>query len=84
MRKQIKTIDDVTSFFEHLVFERGLRFHPDTPFSDYVYVSTGNPTFTKDQVVFYEKLLAESFRVCQAYDRNIYSLAIDVMHKISL
>ena len=36
INSQITTINDVEAFFQHLVSERSLSFHPDDRFEDYI------------------------------------------------
>lgn len=78
----IKTIDDVKRFFHHLTSERKLSFHPDDDFSDYVFFSNGKPAFTTDEVKVYNRLMDESFDVCEKAHVEIYDLGFKEMAKV--
>ena len=45
-KSHIKTVEDVNKFFDYLLEERRVNFHPDTPFEDYINVETREPSFT--------------------------------------
>ena len=44
----IKSVEDVNTFFHHIVSERKVNFHPDDMFEDYVSCEGGINTFTLD------------------------------------
>jgi hypothetical protein len=45
--EKLKTEKDVRKFFLYLLNVKGLNFHPDTPFDDYIHINT-NITITID------------------------------------
>ena len=72
----IVTIDDVKEFFNHLVNERQVVFHPDDPFEDYKF-GNGHRVFTQEESVVYNRLMDESFVVCEKYGTDIYALGLE-------
>ena len=74
----IVTIDDVREFFNHLVNERQVVFHPDDPFEDYKF-GNGHRVFTQEECVVYNRLMDESFDVCEDYGTDIYTLGFDAL-----
>ena len=75
----IVTIDDVKEFFNHLVNERQVVFHPDDPFEDYKF-KDGQGVFTQEECVVYNRLMDESFEVCEKYGTDIYALGLESEH----
>jgi hypothetical protein len=63
MIAKIETIDDVKTFFRQLLAE-DLNFHPDTPFEDYINCETELDAYIKEEAEIRNKLLDESFDVC--------------------
>ncbi len=78
----ITTIADVKAFFHHLVNERKVNFHPDDDFADYISVKEGTPTFTKDEVAVFNRLMEESFVVCEASGVDIYELGLEELETV--
>ena len=75
----IVTIDDVKEFFNHLVNERQVVFHPDDPFEDYK-SQDGQRVFTQKECVVYNRLMDESFEACEKYGTDIYALGLESEH----
>ncbi len=75
----IVTIDDVKEFFNHLVNERQVVFHPDDPFENYKF-QDGHRVFTQEECVVYNRLMDESFEVCEKYGTDIYALGLESEH----
>lgn len=73
----IKSVEDVKAFFNHLVDERKLNFHPDDDFADYISYEDKTPSFTKEEVSVYNRLMEESFDVCNNYNMDIYEIGFD-------
>ena len=73
----IKSVEDVKAFFHHLVSERKLNFHPDDDFADYICYEDKTPSFTEDEVVLYNRLMKESFNVCEKSQNDIYAIGLD-------
>ena len=73
----IKSVEDVKAFFHHLVSERKLNFHPDDDCADYICYEDKTPSFTEDEVVLYNRLMKESFNVCEKSQNDIYAIGLD-------
>ena len=73
-KSHITTIREVESFFDHLVFERKVNFHPDDAFADYINVETGEPTFSSVEISIYDRLMNESFEICEKNNVDIYEI----------
>lgn len=78
----ITTVADVKAFFHHLVDERKLNFHPDDDFADYISLEDQTPTFSDEEVAVYNRLMDESFDVCDAAGVDIYELALDELQTV--
>ena len=78
---KIATIDDVKEFFHHLVCERNLNFHPDDRFEDYVSCGDGSNTFSQEECSVYNRLMDESFDVCEKNGVDIYAIGLELMQK---
>ena len=63
---QEKTVQEVKEFFKYLVNERKLNFHPNDDFANYVSYDEKTPSFTKEEVEVYNRLMEESFNICDA------------------
>ena len=75
----IKTVKDVEAFFHHLLDERKVNFHPDDDFADYISVYDGTPSFTGDEVLLYNRLMDESFSVCENTKEDIYKIGLELV-----
>ena len=76
-KSHIKTVEDVNKFFDYLLEERRVNFHPDTPFEDYINVETKEPSFTQEEVRVFNRLMEESFDVCEAEGVDIYEIGCE-------
>ena len=63
--------------FHHIVFERKLIFHPGDMFENYVSSKSGINTFTFEECSINNRLMDESFDVCEKVDMNIYKTGIE-------
>ena len=72
----ITSVKDVEVFFHHLVEERKVNFHPDDDFADYVSLKDHTPTFSDEEVGVYNRLMDESFDVCDKSNTDIYEIGI--------
>ena len=79
---KIATIDDVKEFFHHLVSERNLNFHPDDRFEDYVSSDDGEASFSQEECAVYNRLMDESFDVCEKNGVDIYAIGLERMQKV--
>ena len=75
----IRTVEDVKAFFHHLVDERKLNFHPDDNFADYISYEDKTPSFSEEEVSVYNRLMEESFDVCEKTDADVYEIGFDVL-----
>ena len=75
----ILSVDDVRMFFHHLVEERKVNFHPDDDFANYVSLKDHTPTFSDEEVVIYNRLMDESFDVCDKSNIDIYEIGIEFL-----
>lgn len=78
----IKSVKDVEAFFHHIVFERKVNFHPDDMFEDYVSCEGGINTFTLEECAIYNRLMDESFSVCEKEGIDIYSIGLDELQSM--
>jgi len=72
----IYSVKDIDSFFHHIVFERKVNFHPDDMFENYVSCEGGINTFTLEECAIYNRLMDESFKVCEKEGVDIYSIGL--------
>ena len=70
----IMTVKDVETFFHHIVFERNVNFHSDDMFEDYVSCEGGINTFTLGECTVYNRLMDESFAICEKEVIDIYGI----------
>lgn len=73
----IKSVKDVEIFFHHIVSERKVNFHPDDMFEDYVSCEGGINTFTLGECAIYNRLMDESFAVCNNEGVDIYAIGLE-------
>jgi hypothetical protein len=74
--EQIETEQDVRQLVVHLIREENLNFHPDTPFSDYINLTSGEPTYTLEECAVREKLTEDSFLLV---GERIYNIGLKVL-----
>ena len=77
---RITSVDDVKAFFHHLVSERMVNFHPDDRFEDYV-ADDGGASFSQEECAVYNRLMDESFDVCEKKGADIYAIGLELMQK---
>ena len=75
----INSVKDVEVFFHHIVDERKVNFHPDDDFANYVSLKDHTPTFSDEEVAIYNRLMAESFNVCDKENVDIYEIGIEYL-----
>ena len=73
----IMSVKDVKTFFHHIVSERKVNFHPDDMFEDYVSCEGGINTFTLGECAIYNRLMDESFAVCNNEGEDIYAIGLE-------
>ncbi len=79
MLSSITSIQDVTTFFHHLILEENLNFHPDEDFRNYVLLDTGLSSYTEEEAELRNHLLDECFDVCEKYEADIYQIGIEIL-----
>ena len=72
----VRAVNDVKAFFHHLVYERKVNFHPDNDFADYISEEDKSPTFSADEINLYNRLMKESFDVCENEKVDIYEISL--------
>jgi hypothetical protein len=77
--QDINTIQDVQKFFEHIVYDLGINFHVDTPFSDYVYNYNEKPCFTKREALRYQIMMERCDFICDLEKVDIYEIALNTL-----
>ena len=70
-KSKINSVDDVKVFFKHLLYDRKVNFHPDEDFANYVSSNTHKPSFSRNEVPLYNRLMSESFDVCSKVDEEL-------------
>ncbi|MGN0224989.1 MAG: hypothetical protein ACI4A7_02780 [Prevotella sp.] len=79
-KSHINKVRDVELFFQYLVEERKLNFHPDEDFINYVSYSSGERTFTDEECQLYNRLMDECFDVCKKAGVDIYEVGISTFN----
>ncbi len=80
MIQEIKTVEDVKTFFNELLAEN-LNFHPDDQFEDYINYETKEPTYTDEEAALRYYLLEQAFDVCDMDNVDIYELCVEIFMK---
>jgi len=80
MIQEIKTVEDVKTFFNDLLAE-SLNFHPDDQFEDYINYRTKEPTYTDEEAALRNRLLEQAFDICDMDNVDIYGLCIEIFMK---
>ena len=80
MIQEIKTVEDVRTFFNELLAE-GLNFHPDDDFANYLNCDTQEQTFTEEEAAKRNRQLTQSFDVCEKEGIDIYEVCIEIFMK---
>ena len=71
------SVKDVKTFLHHILSERKVNFHPDDMFEDYVSCEGGINTFTLGECAIYNRLMDESFAVCNNEGVDIYAIGLE-------
>lgn len=77
--RQIRTPEDVATFFKHITRVERINFHPDERFHTY---GSGDPrgawtvAYTVKEADRRDRLMAQSFDVCSANHLDIYCMAM--------
>lgn len=76
--RKIETVADVQDFISYLIDSESLNFHPDTEFTDYVSVVTGERTYDDQQAARYQQLLESCFNICEKAGVCIYETGLEI------
>ena len=74
---ELSRLEDVKIFFQQILNE-GINFHPDTDFLDYINLQSNQPTYSVADANLRNKLLEESFEICENEDADIYSIGLEL------
>ena len=74
----ITKTEEVKDFFDHIVNELDINFHPDNDFRDYVSYNTGERTMNDEQAEIYNRLMDEAFDVC---GDDVYEIGSELLFK---
>lgn len=77
--QDLQTIQDVQKFFSFIVYDLGINFHIDTPFSDYVYNYNDKPCFTKKEALKFQIMLEKAIDICNANGVDEYEIALNTL-----
>lgn len=74
MITEIKTLQDVQTFAQHLTKKERLSFHPDDDFFDYINIKTRERFYTDEEAKLRNKLMDDCFNVCKQENAEIYDI----------
>lgn len=74
----ITTAEEVKSFFDHIVNELNINFHPDDDFKNYTNYKTHERTMDDKQAELYNRLMDEAFDVC---GDEVYEIGSELLFK---
>jgi hypothetical protein len=77
--QNLQTIKDVQRFFEHIVYDLGINFHIDTPFSDYIDIITNKAMMSKSEAIRYEIMMGKAIDICNAEGVDEYEMGLNVL-----
>ena len=77
----ITTTAEVHRFFDHLIHELRLNFHPDNRFEDYV-TATAEARFTPAECKTHNRLMDECFAVCEKEGTDIYEIGYEKLYAL--
>lgn len=80
MITEIKNLGDVAAFM-HCLIEEGVNAHPDTDFNDYVHMDTGAATFSPAEAALRNRLMEQSFDICESNNEDLYSFMQEIFLK---
>ena len=70
----ITSITEVEEFAQFLFNQKKLAFHPDDDFAEYVSMGTNEPLFNSEEIVLFNQLTEECFKVCETANVDIYEV----------
>lgn len=81
---EINTAKDVENFFNYLLVDRNIAFHPDDDFSEYIHFESRMPIFSKKESTQYNKIMKKCFKICKREKVDIYSIGLRLLKKLKL
>jgi hypothetical protein len=79
MINEITSISDVEYFFNYLINEESLNFHPDEDFRNYIHLETGLPSYSIPEAILRNRLLSECFQTCEKEGVDIYQIGHETL-----
>ena len=79
---KITNLIDVVKFFEYLLYEKNLLFHPDDDFSDYAQNEESANTINSDEAEIFNQLMDQCFAVCEEQSMEIYRIGLASMRRL--
>ena len=76
MKSNIKNVWHVYWFFNHLMLEEDLNFHPDDSFDSFDYC------LDDIKIEAYDDLMDQCFFICELNQVDIYDIALEVHNKV--
>ena len=73
----ITSVKDVEEFFDYLLLDRKLNFHPDDRFENYINLETKEQSFTPAECELFNRLMNEAFEVSEKEGADIYEIGAD-------
>ena len=73
----ITSVKDLETFFDYLLLDRKLNFHPDDRFENYINLETKEPSFTPSECELYNRLMDEAFDLCEKKGADIYEIGAE-------
>lgn len=80
MHTYIRTITDVEAFFNHLITNESLNFHPDEDFKNYINLETELPSYTATEADLRNQLMNQAFGVCERKGVDIYQIGLQKLY----
>ncbi|WP_374163812.1 hypothetical protein [Arcticibacter sp. MXS-1] len=77
MKSTVRTLADIEYFVKELIKE-SVAAHPDTDFYSFINIQTGERTYSDDEADTRNKLMADSFYVCERLGVDIYEFVMDI------
>lgn len=77
MKSTVRTLADIEYFVKVLIKE-SITVHPDTDFYSFINIRTGERTYSDDEADIRNKLMADSFNVCERLGVDIYEFVMDI------
>ena len=78
---KIGNLIDVVHFFEYLLYEKKLSFHPDDDFGEYVQNEGSTTSISSDEADIFNQLMDQCFSVCEEQKTEIYSIGLSSMRR---